>query len=71
MVLRLAPPSRWARRVNSVRVAHPRWNVPLAVQISPDVDSIAALDIEDEMGVSLQRPRAQWPTSSTCWRPHT
>ena len=44
---------------DSIGFAHPRWNVPLAVQNPPHVDVIATLEIENKMGVALQRPTAQ------------
>lgn len=38
---------------------HPGRNVALPVQHTPDVDVVGALDVEDQIGIPGQRPRAQ------------
>jgi len=41
-----------------VRLVHPGWDIALAMQHTPHVDVIAVLGIEDQMGVTRQRPKA-------------
>jgi hypothetical protein len=50
---------RLAAASDVFRVLHPRRDVALAVQHTPDIDAVRALDIEDELGVARQRPGAQ------------
>ena len=41
------------------RFAEPRRNVALTVQDPPYVDTILSLDVENQVRMTLQRPRAQ------------
>lgn len=40
------------------QVLHPRWNVALALQHTPDIDVVRALCAADEVGIARQRPGA-------------
>jgi hypothetical protein len=46
-------------RSRPFRFLHPRRDVPLPVQHTPDVDVIGMLDVEDEVGIPSQRPGPQ------------
>lgn len=52
-------PFRLGRGSDVFRVLHPRRDVALAVQYTPDIDVVRALDVEDEVGAARQRPGAQ------------
>lgn len=52
-------PFRLGRGSDVVRLLHPRRDVALALQHTPDIDVVRALDVEDEVGVARQRPGAQ------------
>ena len=45
--------------VRRVGLLHPRRDVPMAVQDTPDVDVIVALDGEDQVGIARQWPGMQ------------
>lgn len=48
-----------ACRPSLFRLPHPLWDVALTVQHAPDIDVIGALNVEDKVRISLDRPEAQ------------
>jgi len=45
--------------LRTLRYLHPRWNIAVAVQHSPDVVVVRVLDVEDEMGIAGEWPAPQ------------
>lgn len=43
----------------AVRLLHPRRDIALAVQYSPDIDVVWMLDVKHDVRVAVQRPGAQ------------
>src|SRR5688572_13462366 len=41
------------------RLLHPRRDVAFAVKHAPNIDVVSALEIEHEIGIAAQRPKAQ------------